>query len=280
VRVKAETQKNGFGNRVRKGERSELWRRPARRSVAEDNDVLARKRFDGLDPIKRQHGHFLLNLRLRHLVERLYGDVGVLAPIFHKDHTSAGLQRAANPLHHFPWVTELVINIHQQCQVHRRSWKLRINYLPKDRNDVGKALVGAEVFEQGDHLGLNIHSQDLSRRAYGLCQAAADVTRASANVGHNLTTPKPELADQLVRLFLCDALGPFQPIGRLMAHDLGDLASHVDLANAIRVMGLVKSITVGWAGDLLRQKGQFREQAGADRDNEEKEATPPSPPGR
>ena len=132
--------------------------------------------------------------------------------------------------------------------------------------------------EQGDHLGLNIHGQDPSRRADGLSQAAADVACAGANVGHNLTAPKPELADQLVGLFLGNALGPFQPIGRFMAHDLGDLTAHIELANTIRVMGLVKLVAVGLAGDLLRPGSQLQKEAGEAKDNEE-EAMSPSPPG-
>ena len=114
-----------------------------------------------------------------------------------------------------------------------------------------------------DHLGLNIHRQDLSRRADGLGQAAAEITCAGANVGHGLTTPKPELADQLVGLFLGNAFGPFQPIGRFMAHDLGDLTAHVELADAIRVMGLVEAVAVGLAGHLSRFERCLQIQAGA-----------------
>ena len=72
--------------------------RPLPCALAENEDVLAWEHFDRLNPIKRQHGHFLFDLRLRHLVERFDGHIGVLAPIFHKDHATARLQRAANPL--------------------------------------------------------------------------------------------------------------------------------------------------------------------------------------
>ena len=249
-----------------------------RRALAEDDDVLAREHFDGLNPIKRKDGHFSFDLCLRHFVERFDGYPGVFTSIFHKDHAAARLHRAANPLHHLVGKIKFVIHIHQQRQVHRRSRKLRVGYASEDRRDVGKAQPGAEVFEQREHLGLNIHGQNSSRQADGLGQAAAEIARACANVGHDLAGAKLELADQLVGLFFCDALRSFQPVGRFMAHDLGDLTALIKLANTIRVMGLVKIVAVGFAGDLPRPGGQLREQAAAAKANDE-EATSPSPAG-
>ena len=45
--------------------------------------------------------------------------------------------------------------------------------------------------------------------------------------------------EQLVGALLLLALGPLEPVGRLVAHDAGDLAAHVELADAVGVVDLL-----------------------------------------
>src|SRR5439155_20006358 len=48
--------------------------------------------------------------------------------------------------------------------------------------------------------------------------------------------------DQPGRLFFLLALRPFEPAGRLMAHDLGDLAAHVELAGSVGIVIAAKFV--------------------------------------
>ena len=60
-------------------------------------------------------------------------------------------------------------------------------------------------------------------------------------------------------MFFLLALGPVQPAGRLVAHDLGDLPAHVELADAVRVMLLARLVTRPF-GRLVRPDRQPRNQ--------------------
>jgi hypothetical protein len=51
-----------------------------------------------------------------------------------------------------------------------------------------------------------------------------------------------ERVQQQTGFLLLFAFRTLEPVGRLMAHDMGDLAPHVKFADAIRIMFLAKLI--------------------------------------
>ena len=83
-----------------------------------------------------------------------------------------------------------------------------------------------------------------------LGEAESIVAAAGADVGDHFTGLDLEGFDQLGGLLLFFALGAFQPVGRLMPHDLGDLPAHVELADAIGIVIFAVFITgmlgIGW----------------------------------
>ena len=67
-------------------------------------------------------------------------------------------------------------------------------------------------------------------------EAKAEVAAAGADVGDDGSFLDFEDLHELAGAFLILALGPFEPTGGLMAHDLGNLAIHVELADAVGIM--------------------------------------------
>ena len=64
-------------------------------------------------------------------------------------------------------------------------------------------------------------------RALGLQKLAA----AKANMALGVLDAK--LGDELARMLLLVTFGTFQPVGTLMGHEVGNLAAHVKLADAV-----------------------------------------------
>ncbi len=81
-----------------------------------------------------------------------------------------------------------------------------------------------------------MHGEDFAFWFHELGEAESIVAAAGADVGNDFTGLDLEGFDQLGGLLFLFALGAFQPVGGLMAHDLGNLPAHVELADAIGIM--------------------------------------------
>src|SRR6266536_4581765 len=79
--------------------------------LPEDDDVLAGQHADRFHPLQWKEGYFLLHLCLGHFVERFNRHGGIFSAELDEDDAAVLLQRAADGLHHFPGVIELVIDV-------------------------------------------------------------------------------------------------------------------------------------------------------------------------
>ena len=78
--------------------------------------------------------------------------------------------------------------------------------------------------------------------------AAGQIAGARANVRDHFAGPEFQRVDQQRRFLFGFALRPFQPIGGLMSHDVRDLAAHVELPDAIRIVGVAPLIAIRFRG--------------------------------
>lgn len=96
-----------------------------------------------------------------------------------------------------------------------------------------------QVRQQVQHFRLHIHRHHFSPRAHTSGETSRDVTAPGADVGDNLSGLQLKLLHQPLGGFLVFAFRPLEPIRRGVAHDLGDFAAHVELADPVRMSAAI-----------------------------------------
>ena len=69
------------------------------------------------DPIEANGRHFLLHLRLTHLVQALYGNAWILCSVLNEHKLTARLQGLFQTLAHLSGKRELMVGIHDESQI-------------------------------------------------------------------------------------------------------------------------------------------------------------------
>ena len=108
--------------------------------------------------------------------------------------------------------------------------------------DVGDFSLRHFLGEQVEHFLLDIDGVNEALITDEVRHAPTVVTGASPNVRNPVAGLQFQRLEEQIRFLLGFAFGPFQPVGRLMAHDVGDLAAQVKFADAIRVVYLAELV--------------------------------------
>ena len=211
--------------------------------------MLPGEEVAGFDPLEAGGVHFGFGLGLGHFVEGLDGDGDIFGAVFKKEDAAAGAEGGVDGPHHFPGVGEFVVGIDEEGGVDGVGGK----FDAVDGAEVGFDVVEAEflfaLFEEGDHLGLDVDGDDF---AFGDERGEAEgvVTGAGADVGDDGVGGEVELGDGARGGFFGFAVVALEPVDGLVAHDVGDLAAHVEFAGAVAA-GFARGVAGAgfWRGD-------------------------------
>ena len=200
-------------------------------------------------------------------MERLDGHFRVLGAELDEDDAPVRLQRLADRLKHFVGMIEFVIDVHHQDQVQRVALQLRVGDGAKHTFDVRDFPLRHFFGEQVEHFLLDIDGVNEPAFADRFRHAPTVVAGARADIRHGVARFELQGFEQKFRFLLVFAFRAFQPVRRLMAHDVGDFAAEVKFADAVGVVLLTVFVTrVGISLQLFFRSGnvggQTAEQAG------------------
>src|SRR5581483_350867 len=201
----------------------------------EHQEMLLRQEVSGLFPHQPDRGHFHTHLLLRHFMQPLDRHARVFAAVLDQHDAPARVEAADDAFHHFPRVRELVIGVHHQHHVNPVRGQLRIGFSSLHRDHVVRAGFLLPLLDEREHFRLNVHGVNLppwDERT----DAEGEIAGSRADVGDIIRRFELQISDHLTRQFGLFAVGPFEPAGSLMPHDVGDLAAQVKFADAVRVV--------------------------------------------
>lgn len=209
---------------------------------------------DRFDELERVQLHLFADLVGTHRVEGFDGDIGVVGAEFDKGDAAAGLEGGADGFDHFVGVGELVVDVDHDGEVDAIGGEFGVRDGAESGDDVGETELSRILLEGGDHFRLDIDGVDFSGLADGAGVASGMVTGAGADIGDGLAGLDFEEGDEALGLFFAFTFGTFQPGDAGVAHDMGDFASAIELADAIGVVVLGVGIELlcglGWCGGL------------------------------
>jgi hypothetical protein len=230
---------------------------------AKDDDGLPGEGGDGFGPFEGVELHFLTDLIGAHGMEGFDGDCGVIGAEFDEGNAAAGFEGGADGLDHFVGVGEFVIDIDHNGEVDAIRREFGVGDGAESGDDIGEAELSGVLLEGGDHFGLDIDGVDFAGLADGAGVASGVVTGAGSDIGDGLAGLDFEEGDEALGLFFAFAFGAFEPGDPGVAHDVGDFASAVELADPIGVMvlgvGVELLCCLGGEGGLAQKQGAEQE---------------------
>jgi hypothetical protein len=143
--------------------------------------------------------------------------------IFDERDAAVRLQRAFECGEHRLRLLKLVIDIDHQDPVELSFRQFRICFAAEDRDDVGESLVGGFVFQDFEHLRLNVVRVDDTVRRDGSCQATRVEAGTGADIRDDIAVAESHRVDDDVRPFLLGARRPLEPRRAGRRDDVGRL---------------------------------------------------------
>ena len=89
---------------------------------------------------------------------------------------------------------------------------------------------------------MDVHCEHLTFGADDFGEPTREVAGAGADISDDIAGPEWQALDQQIGAFLFGALRSFEPISRLVAHDVGDFAAHVELTDAVAAVLLAEHV--------------------------------------
>ena len=169
-------------------------------------------------------------------MQGLDGDAGILGAVFEEIDFPAGLEGYVEGGEHLDGVGEFVVGIDHERGVEGVGRELDVIDDSEVGLDVGDLAFGGFGFQEIEHLLLDVHGDDFSAR-HERRDAERIVAGARADVGDDRFGREIEKGNGTGGGFLHFALVALQPIEPLMAHHMGDLASHENFSDAVRRWG-------------------------------------------
>lgn len=194
--------------------------------------MLDGEKIAQLDELEPDRLHLGGELPDRHLVERLDGNVRVLAAVFEKNNAALFRESPHDRLHHLAGMGKLVVGVDHQHEIDLARGQLRVVDGPEQRLDVRDLLQLLAALDELQHLRLDVHGDHFSlwnQRGH----QKREITRTGPNVGDGVVGGKIQVFNHQGRLFLRFAIPSFQPGDGVRTHRLGDFTTHVDLPGPV-----------------------------------------------
>jgi hypothetical protein len=194
-------------------------------SLGEDQDVLARQRFQDLGEMEAFGLDLEFNFGDAHLMLRADGDGGVLLTVFEQDQAAVRFEGLAHFAEHALGLRKLMIDVDHQDEIERAGREFGIGLAAEDGLDVGEFHLGRVGAEAAEHFGLDVFGVDFAGGADAFGQFKGHVAGAGADVGDDHAGLETDGIESGFGIFLGFALIAVQPIGSADAHDGCDFAA-------------------------------------------------------